>query len=183
MLRSARNARTIAAHPPVQAAATGGLQDKRLFLVCSDCGWNASEEALEQRIFDKLTSTADVQAPPPPLAKAAAHKEPPLAAQITPGPPWVRSAAEKWTAMRRPNAGEFLPLPYFPELERPKNLPLDVEESATALFLSEGDIRAAAERLQVTPGRLMRTVRKSLRLQRLRERLSSEPASNTTDGG
>jgi hypothetical protein len=84
---------------------------------------------------------------------------------------------------RRPQASEFFPLPYFPWLERPHSSPLDVEESATALFLSDGDIKKAAERLKVTPDRLRRAISKSLRLERLRERLSSEPASNTTDGG
>ena len=69
--------------------------------------------------------------------------------------------------MRRPDASEFLPLPYFGWLERPHNLPLDVDDCATAIFLEEGNVKKAADRLRVTPARLSQTIRKSLRLQRL----------------
>ena len=46
--------------PPAKVGWIGAnSKDRRLFLVCSDCGWNATDEALEQRILDKLTSTAE----------------------------------------------------------------------------------------------------------------------------
>jgi hypothetical protein len=69
--------------------------------------------------------------------------------------------------MRRPTADEFFPLPYFGWLERPLDLPLDVEECATAIYLKNGDLDAAAARLKVTPARLDRVVRRSPRLMRL----------------
>ena len=71
--------------------------------------------------------------------------------------------------MRRPTAGEFFPLPFYPFEERPHTLPLDVEEAATALFLQKGDVKAAAAKLRVMVSRLEREIRKSLRLQRLVE--------------
>ena len=60
------------------------------------------------------------------------------------------------------------PLPYFGWLERPLDLPLDVEECATAIYLKNGDLDAAAARLKVTPARLDRVVRRSPRLMRLK---------------
>lgn len=69
--------------------------------------------------------------------------------------------------MSRPQPYEFLPLPYYPWTSRPKSIPLDQDEAATALYLNHGDIRAAAARLKVTVSRLMKTVRKSPRLLRL----------------
>ena len=69
--------------------------------------------------------------------------------------------------------GSYLPLPWFPWESRPKNLPIDPEEVATALFLKNGDINAAATRLRVTASQLDRTIRKSVRLTRLRERLNA----------
>ena len=53
-------------------------------------------------------------------------------------------------AIRKPDASEFLPLPYYPWISRPDTCPLDVEEAATALFLKNGDVGAAANRLCVT---------------------------------
>ena len=70
--------------------------------------------------------------------------------------------------MRRPTDEEFLPLAWFPWAERPLDLPLDVEECATAIYLKNGDIDAAAARLKVTPARLDRVVRRSPRLTRLK---------------
>ena len=35
---------------------------------------------------------------------------------------------------------EFIPLPYYPWDRRPSHLPIDVEEAATAFYLSEGMI-------------------------------------------
>jgi hypothetical protein len=63
--------------------------------------------------------------------------------------------------MRRPTPDEFLPLPFFPYPERPLTIPLDVEECATAIYLKNGDLAAAAARLKVTPARLNKVVRVS----------------------
>jgi hypothetical protein len=73
--------------------------------------------------------------------------------------------------MRRPTPDEFFPLPYFGWLKRPLDLPLDVEECATAIYLKNGDLDAAAARLKVTPARLDRVVRRSPRPMRLRARM------------
>ena len=69
--------------------------------------------------------------------------------------------------MRRPTPDEFLPLPFFPD-DRPPGAPIDIEEAATALFLKNGDLDAAADRLRVTPARLNRVIRASPRLTRLK---------------
>ena len=74
--------------------------------------------------------------------------------------------------MSRPQPYEFLSLPYFNWIERPPNSPLYVEEAATALYLSDGDVVRAAERLRVPPARLQREIRKSPRLIRLQVRLN-----------
>jgi hypothetical protein len=76
--------------------------------------------------------------------------------------------------MRRPTPDEFLPLPYFGWLERPLDLPLDIEDCATAIYLKNGDLDAAAARLKVTPARLDRVVCRSPRLTRLRAVLLAE---------
>ena len=73
--------------------------------------------------------------------------------------------------LREHDASEFEPLPFYPFDERSLSLPLDVEEAATAIYLARGDIGAAAALLKVTPARLNRVVRGSLRLQRLRDDL------------
>ena len=52
-------------------------KDKGLFLICSDCGWNASVETLERRVLAKLTETSDAT----PLAVAEN---------------WVQAAARAW---------------------------------------------------------------------------------------
>ena len=75
--------------------------------------------------------------------------------------------------MRRPEADEFLPLPFFPWIERPQSIPLDVEEAATALFLENGDVGRAAERLRMTVGQLNRVIRKSPRLAAAHRRLDA----------
>jgi hypothetical protein len=71
------------------------------------------------------------------------------------------------TPMREHSAAEFVPLPHFSWSERPLSLPLDVDEIATALFLSHGDLSRAAALLKVDKARLMRPIRRSPRLQRL----------------
>jgi hypothetical protein len=70
--------------------------------------------------------------------------------------------------MARPSPDEFFQLPYFGWLERPLNLPLDVEDCATAIYLENGDLDAAASRLKVTPARLNKVVCRSPRLMRLK---------------
>jgi hypothetical protein len=62
---------------------------------------------------------------------------------------------------------EFLPLAFYPWDSRPETVPLDDDECATALFLSGGDINAAAALLKVMPARLKRAIRKSGQLQLL----------------
>ena len=68
---------------------------------------------------------------------------------------------------------EFIPLPYFPWDKRPSHLPLDVEEVATALYLSGGLIGQAAERLKVEPLKVVRAISRSPRLTRLHAELAS----------
>ena len=75
--------------------------------------------------------------------------------------------------MRRPTPDEFLPLPYFGWLERPLSLPLDIEECATAIYLENGDLDAAAARLKVSRARLDRVVCRSSRLMRLKAVMSA----------
>ena len=53
---------------------------------------------------------------------------------------------------------EFLPLPYFLWLSRPDSLPLDVDEIATALFLSHGDLEPKV------PRRSLKALRQGIRL-------------------
>jgi hypothetical protein len=75
--------------------------------------------------------------------------------------------------MRRPQADEFAPLPFYPWLSRPEAVPLRLEEVETAIFMANGDIKAAADRLKVPTAMLNRFVRKYPRLQRLREELAA----------
>jgi hypothetical protein len=62
---------------------------------------------------------------------------------------------------------EFAPLPYFPWDERPSTLPLDQDECATALHLSQGHLPRAASLLKVPLIRLNRMLKHSPRLQRV----------------
>ena len=59
---------------------------------------------------------------------------------------------------------DLVPLPTMPYEERPKSLPLDVEECRTALWLERGNITDAAARLKTTPLRLRAFVNNSPRL-------------------
>ena len=70
--------------------------------------------------------------------------------------------------MSRPTPDEFLPLPFYPFDERSLTYPIDQEEAATALYLSNGDVSAAAELLKVSIPRFNRVVRRSPRLMRLK---------------
>ena len=73
----------------------------------------------------------------------------------------------------RETDAEFIPLPYYPWSSRPSHLALDVEEVATALYLAEGIIARAAERLRCEPLRVVRLIARSARLQRLHRELAS----------
>ena len=77
--------------------------------------------------------------------------------------------------MSRPSPDEFVPLPFFNWTERPLALPLDVDEVATALYLSSGDAAAAAELLKVSVSRLNRVIRPSPRLMRLKAAMLAPP--------
>ena len=68
---------------------------------------------------------------------------------------------------------EFVPLPFYPWTVRPLHLPIDIEEAATALYLAEGLIGRAAERLKVEPLKLVRIISRSARLTRLHAELAS----------
>ena len=68
---------------------------------------------------------------------------------------------------------EFIPLPYYPWPVRPSHLPIDIEEAATALYLAQGLIGRAAERLKVEPLKLARLISRSARLTRLHAELAS----------
>jgi hypothetical protein len=52
----------------------------------------------------------------------------------------------------------------MPYAERPTELPLDVEECRTALWLNRGNVSKAAERLRVSPNRLRTFIKNSPRL-------------------
>lgn len=56
------------------------------------------------------------------------------------------------------------PLPTSPWEERPAEIPLDVEECRTALWLSRGNVNEAAKKLKISSSRLRRFVDKSPRL-------------------
>ena len=73
--------------------------------------------------------------------------------------------------MARPHPGEFVQLPYGPWDSRPETLPLDVDESATALYLANGDVKGAARLLKVTEWQLKKLIRKHHKLQRVIERM------------
>ena len=68
---------------------------------------------------------------------------------------------------------EFLPLPYYGWAVRPVHLALDIEECATALYLADGVIGRAAERLKVEPLKLVRVISRSPRLTRLHAELAA----------
>ena len=72
-----------------------------------------------------------------------------------------------------PDDAEFIPLPYYNWEIRPSYLPLDVEEVATALYLAQGIIGRAAERLKTEPLKVVRAIARSARLQRLHNELAS----------
>ena len=75
--------------------------------------------------------------------------------------------------MTDPSPDEFVPLPYFPWDTRPESLPLDVDECATAIFLSNGDHDTAAKLLKVDRRQLKAVIRRSPGLQRLLTRLTA----------
>jgi hypothetical protein len=73
--------------------------------------------------------------------------------------------------MAKPDPSEFVQLPYYSWSSRPETLPLSVDEVATALYLADGDLKAAAATLKVTLWQLKKLVRKTHRLQVLVEQL------------
>jgi hypothetical protein len=68
---------------------------------------------------------------------------------------------------------EFLPLPFYPWEIRPSHLPIDPEEAATALYLTEGSVDLAAEKLKIDPLRMIRAINRSPRLTRLHAELQA----------
>jgi hypothetical protein len=68
---------------------------------------------------------------------------------------------------------EFLPLPYYTWDIRPSTMPLDVEECATALYLSDGVLEDAARRLKIPALKLVRFIARHKRLQRLHGELAA----------
>ena len=70
-----------------------------------------------------------------------------------------------------PDDAEFIPLPYYPWATRPAHLPLDVEEVATSLYLAQGIIGRAAERLKTEPLKVVRAIAGSARLRGLHKEL------------
>ena len=68
---------------------------------------------------------------------------------------------------------EFLPLPHYSWDRRPAHLAIDIEEAATSLYLAEGVIGRAAERLKVEPLKLVRVISRSPRLTRLHAELAA----------
>lgn len=68
---------------------------------------------------------------------------------------------------------EFAPLPYYPWDVRPPHLLLEVDEAATALYLSRGIISDAAQKLRVDALKLTRFIARHPRLTRLHGELVS----------
>lgn len=56
---------------------------------------------------------------------------------------------------------DLVPLPTAPYDERPAELPLDVQECRTAIWLHKGNVSKAAERLRVTSMRLRNFIRRT----------------------
>lgn len=59
---------------------------------------------------------------------------------------------------------DLIPLPTMPFSERPSELPLDIEECRTALWLHRGNITEAAKRLKTSSSRLRAFIKGSPRL-------------------
>ena len=80
---------------------------------------------------------------------------------------------------------DLVPLSTMPWDERPAELPLDIEECRTALWLTRGNVSKAAEKLKVDPARLRRFVSKSVRLNEVlkeaREQLADIAENNILD--
>jgi hypothetical protein len=70
-------------------------------------------------------------------------------------------------------SGEFLPLPFYGWDRRPSHIPIDVEEAATALYLTQGSVDGAAGKLRCEPLKLQRAINRSPRLVRLHAELVS----------
>lgn len=83
-------------------------------------------------------------------------------------PPYLTLVGEN-NASQSANDDEFIPLPHYPWETRPSTLPIDSDEAATAIHLSNGDEVQAAALLKVPIIRLRRLIRASPRLQRIYE--------------
>jgi hypothetical protein len=57
----------------------------------------------------------------------------------------------------------------YPWIERPRTLPIDFDEAATAIHLAHGELIKAAQLLKVGLHRLTRLVKQSPRLQRIHQ--------------
>jgi hypothetical protein len=73
----------------------------------------------------------------------------------------------------RPDPAEFVQLPYFPWDTRPSTVPLDPDECATAIYLSDGKLDRAAELLKIDQRQLKKMIRCTPRLRHLLVRLSA----------
>lgn len=80
---------------------------------------------------------------------------------------------------------DLVPLPTAPYDQRPDSLPLDVEETRTALWLNRGNIMKTAATLKVTPARLRQYVNNNTYLSReqseAREQLKDIAEDNVYD--
>jgi hypothetical protein len=68
-------------------------------------------------------------------------------------------------------AGGIHSAPFYPWESRSETYPLDEDEVATALYLANGDLKAAAALLKVSLSRLKKPIRRIPRLQHLLERM------------
>ena len=68
---------------------------------------------------------------------------------------------------------EFVPLPFYPWDERPPTLPLEHDETATAIHLSTGNLAQAAAMLRVPIFKVARAIKKSPRLAKILDEATS----------
>lgn len=80
---------------------------------------------------------------------------------------------------------DLVPLPTSPWDERPTELPLDIEECRTALWMHNGNVTEAAKALKIPPGRLRAKIKSSQYLQaeqtEAREQLADIAEVNVRD--
>jgi hypothetical protein len=73
----------------------------------------------------------------------------------------------------KPDPAEFAPLAWFPWDVRPDSRPLEEDECATALYLSNGHIADAAKLLKADAKLMKRAIGRSAKLRHLLVRLGS----------